>query len=44
MRSFLSVVAVATALVGLAWAAQARTCYTSCNTYGGYTNCTQNCY
>ena len=39
------IAAVATAaLVGIALTVEARTCQTTCNTYGGQTNCTQNCW
>ncbi len=29
---------------GVAFTADARTCSTSCNTVGGYTNCTTQCW
>ncbi len=39
----LFVIATALVLVGIA-AAQARTCNTTCSSYGGQTHCTTQCY
>jgi hypothetical protein len=44
MRLFVMMTVAVSAIVGLAYTAQARQCYTTCNTYGSQTSCTQQCF